>query len=147
MIAPFSRRRVLTGLSVAPIVGTGGLAVAAIPEARPAPDAELMRLLRQMREAFEAEQVAYRASDANPCDETHGRVDDAWAATGRIVDAIEHQRATTVAGLAVKALACSWCGGEPGRHYDPEHLAEYCQDVRLALGIVDDLLVMRKGGA
>lgn len=141
------RRAALLGLTAIPIVGAGGLAIAAVPEARSLPDAELMRLLRQMLEAFEAGQAAQRRFIATASDDDGCHADDTWAATGRIVDEIERQRATTVAGLAVKALACSWCYAEPGNHYDPKHLSEYCQDVRLALGIVDDLLLMRKGGA
>lgn len=137
------RRAVLRGLAVAPIVGAGGLALAAAPQEQA--DAELRRLHGQFLDAVAAEQEAYRVFDASHSDADGILVDDAWAATGRIVDEIEHQRATTVAGLAVKALACSWCYGEPGRQYPAQTLKQHTTDVRLAIGIVHDMLAM--GGA
>ncbi|MGV2348206.1 MAG UNVERIFIED_CONTAM: hypothetical protein MIO30_31035 [Methylobacterium ajmalii] len=137
------RRAVLRGIAIAPIIGAGGLALAAVPQERP--DAELMRLHGRFLDAVAAEQEAYRVFDASRSDADARLVDAAWDATGKVVEEIEHQRATTPAGLAVKALACSWCYGKPGSRYPGELRAQYCTDVRLAIGIVEDLLAM--GGA
>lgn len=144
MKASFSRRSALGGLAVIPVFGSGGLALAAIPQDHP--DAELLRLRTKLLEAFEAEKRAQLAFTADPEDDLADHLLDATCdATGDVVEEIEHQRATTPAGLAVKALACSWCYGKPGSRYPGELRAQYCTDVRLAIGIVEDLLAM--GGA
>ncbi len=144
MKAPFTHRGALRGRAIAPIVGAGGLAVAAVPEARPQADANLIRLLRQMLEAFEAERIAEKLLDATGSEDDGCLVDAAYEATSRIVDEIERQRATTIAGLAVKALAVNWCSGDPVKPYPTSILPDHCQNVRLAFGIVDDLLAMRR---
>ena len=122
MSAPASRRRLLGGLAVLPLVGT-----AALP-AEPHPDAELLALGERLRAAWAAEVAA----------PPHEEYEAAFEVSHRIVDLIELLPATTHAGLRVKAMALSWCySGEP---VVEEEIFGTCTttNVQLSAGIVRD---------
>ena len=116
------------------VAGAGLLALLAKPATAAGNDAELVRLGAQLDAAW-SEQVASDKAD-NDIDEPHERACE-------IAHRIEQMQATTIAGLIVKARACSWChGGEP---FEPDFFSldgHPTTDLRLAASVFRDLLAL-----
>lgn len=101
-------------------------------------DGELLRLCDLLLNAWAEETRACH----DPAMSGEG-ADAAYSAVAVIVDRIVGLRAASVAGLTVKALACAWCHNDYGGDFAPESLGGKATDVRLAAGIIRDLLAMR----
>jgi len=133
-----TRRAMLTGAVALPLA----LPVAALAATvAPSPDAELIRLGAELDAAWAAEAPFAERMEALDTVEA----DEAWeAALGRTSDIagkIAEATATTLAGLMVKARACSWCrDGEP--FTDTTFDEQGTTDVSLAAGVMRDLLAM-----
>lgn len=123
-----SRRALLAGLATSAVLTAPTLA------GELHPDAELVALGREFDAAWAAEQEAFASRD-------EVREDAAYEATRDVVNRIEAVVAASVAGLIVKARACSWChDGEP---FTPESFnQEASTDLRLAAGVIRDLLAI-----
>lgn len=93
------------------------------------PDAELVRLGRDLNEAWQTELLA----DEEAVGEAVLRCCD-------IVKRIEGRTATTLTGLKVKALAVSWCHDGDPSNWTRCHDAT--PDRRLVSSILDDILAM-----
>ncbi|MET7244881.1 hypothetical protein ABZT49_16115 [Methylobacterium sp. EM32] len=132
MIAPLPRSMLLRSLSAAPLVDNDCRGSEAMVE-----DAALVQLGDLLLSAWAEEVRVSRLDEAS-----EEEVFAACAAPMRIADRIEALRASSVAGLTVKALACAWCHGDYGDVYDPQR-PKAPQECRLADGIVGDLLAMR----
>ncbi len=114
-----------------PVSASVSASAAAMALSTPYPDAELVRLGRDLNEAWQAERLAG--------DEA---VEEAVLRCCDIVMRIEGQPATTFAGLGIKVLALSWC-----HDGDPLAWASLCAsttDRRLVASILND--IMTAGG-
>jgi len=113
-------------------------ATADLPSYPAHPDAELLRLGRQLNDAWETEKQAFAFWKGVFSKEADAAKNAAAEPTGNIVDVIEKARACTPAGIAVKLRALSWChGGAPFE--DCVEREGLTTDVLLALSIVRDL--------
>lgn len=119
-----SRRTLLTTAAAAVAVPANTLA--AIPH----PDAELLRLGRELEAAWAHEKAVYAGDGTEEIKEA------ALEASQRIVEMIGRTQAHTMDGLRIKAEAVRWCrnDGEIG----PGFMAT--TDEQLAYAIVRDLL-------
>lgn len=111
-------------------------AAATVPAIAKSADADLLELGREFEAAFAIEEAARHI----------GRETDDWTAwdaayakTDAIVKRIEKMPATTMEGVHVKARCVQWCYGSDPVFHDLEN---YTTDMRLAQGIVLDLLAL-----
>ena len=137
-----SRRAVLTAI---PGVALGGGALLAPAAAQADPDAMLVRLGRELEEAWTHERevfsTAFAAGRGLSADEQDALIDAACDKTSAIVGQIERTPARALKGLQVKARAIQWAySGQSGRDtkIEPEEFGE-TTDMRLAASIVNDL--------
>ena len=134
-----NRRRILaagTATLASPLAAVPALAAVTTG---PHPDALLLALGRDLDVAWATERETFAAFAGVDTPEADDLTDAASDATSAIVAEIEQLSATTLAGLAVKAKAVSWChSGEP---IGPDSMNEQATtDVRLASSMVRDLL-------
>jgi hypothetical protein len=106
---------------------------AALAGARPHPDAELLRLGRELEEAWARERATVRPAASDD------EVNAVFNVASEIVGEIEALPATTLEGLRVKTRALSWCHDGEGIDFRDE---QDTTDLKLANGIVRDLLAL-----
>jgi hypothetical protein len=124
-----SRRRALALLASAP-----ALAIAPAAAQGAHPDVALLDLGRRLGEAWAFQRAVFDGEIP------HGDWDGVYAASLAIVHEIEEIRATSLAGLLVKAKAFLFCTDTDP--ITPEELSGHTTELRLALGIAADLLAL-----
>ena len=132
-MSTITTRRTLLGEAAA---GTALAVPALATAAEPHPDAELLRLGRELDAAWAHERATYARMKGSYSKEADRITQAAMLATGEIVDRIEELPATTLDGFKVKARAVSWCydGGEVDLGF------QGTTDERLANAIIRELL-------
>lgn len=126
-----NRRALLGGIAIAPLLALPALAALH-------PDAEILRLGRLMEAHWEVERQSETAGAHDQNEDEP--VETAFHKTRQVVIEIEAATASTLEGLRVKARACLWC--HSGELPTLEDFEAATTDVRLAVGIVRDLLTM-----
>jgi hypothetical protein len=122
-----NRRNALTAAAALPALTVPVIAAASIGE-----DVELLALGEKLASAWRAER-------ALPDDSPGKAFDEAYDRSNKILNLIEALPARTLQGLKVKAFAVHWCwSGDPDMEFNDSQTT----DVRLAQGLVRDLLVM-----
>ena len=122
-------------------VGAAGLLPALPVEATPTPDAELLRLGQAFEAAWAFEHGLWKAM---PDDDTPAhyaaeeRAGEAHDRTHDLVKQIKAQKATTLAGLRVKARAAKWMNADElfNEADEPDH--DFSRP--MAVSILNDLL-------
>lgn len=139
-----SRRGLLAGSATALLAGA--TVVATGPAAACRPDDELLRLGDLLHAAVARENAAWADADALHADDDDEAAVRAKALTARscsIVDRIEQERATTLAGLLVKIQAVDWCGCGDTDLLEMFDAGQHpSTDVRLVVGLWCDLRAM-----
>ena len=108
-----SRRTLLRNIAAGSVLAAPASALA-IDGVSVRPDAELLRLGRELDAAWAHERATYARMKGSYSQEGDRITQAAFDATGEIVGRIEELLATTLDGFKVKARAVSWCydGGE-----------------------------------
>ncbi len=108
----------------------------------PHPDAELIRLGRELEAAWAAERAAWIALHEDDSPEADAQSGAAYNRCDGIVDAIEAEQAATLDGVLVQARAVAWI-------YDGDdfELPGGTTDQRIACQIVRDLIRLDRARA
>ena len=135
-----TRRLVLSPFKGAAFAGTA-VTIAATAAAAESPDAELLMLDAQLKDAWLLENQAYATAEAT------GDADRTAAAAMEVTDRIARRilgtSAKTLTGLLVKLRAFLWChGDEPFKLADIDDDPEPAFDIRLLGSIITDLSAM-----
>lgn len=124
------RRHLLT---VTGATALGGASTAAAETTSSHPDAALLAMGEELMRAWTIER-------ATPAETPEAERDAAYDACRIIVDRIAKERARTLEGLQVKALAFLWCGHEPGEEVEELFgVPAQTSDTKIALSIASDL--------
>src|SRR3712207_4080015 len=134
-------RRSFMQTAAATLTVSATLAAPTLAHADAHPDAELLRLGEELDRSWRAQRATEAAWNREGYHASDEEVDALVDETGRIVEQIMKQPATTLEGLKVKARAVSWCAdGYLSKPEDHETL-----DVRLAMSMVYNLLDLQPG--
>jgi hypothetical protein len=129
-----------TSRTFPPLHGTALGGSAYVPVPAPDPDAVLLRLGREFEAAVAAEMATWAVAEHYTAEEQENQADAVHAPIAALMDEIISLRATTLAGMKVKARAVSYCWS--GKPVTAEELTDHgdpTTDVQLIASLMADL--------
>ncbi|WP_191060998.1 hypothetical protein [Geminicoccus harenae] len=137
-----SRRTLLAQAGTASVIGVTAPAASASAGQPHHPDAELLRLGRELERAWAEERAAHAATEGTFTHEADEYTDPFVELSSDVVRKIEAIPALTVDGLLVKVRAIQWC--RDGDQFEQDEYKHLSTDARLAHSIANDLMLMRR---